>query len=82
MIINQINFRASLLALMFILFILNSSILNAQSGSSVVKGLVPNKNSDPEVGVMVIVRNTKTILLLVQVQIVGAISPFPGYHLS
>lgn len=57
--ISRINSRATLFALMLLLFILNSVNLNAQS-SSVVKGVVQNNNNEPLSGVSVIIRNTKT----------------------
>ncbi|MCW3111820.1 MAG: SusC/RagA family TonB-linked outer membrane protein [Segetibacter sp.] len=57
--IDQFNSRASLFALMFLLFVLHSSKSEAQSTSE-IKGVVQNNNNEPLPGVSVIVRNTKT----------------------
>jgi hypothetical protein len=57
--IDQFNSRASLFALMFLLFVLHSSKSEAQSTSE-IKGVVQNNSNEPLPGVSVIVRNTKT----------------------
>jgi TonB-linked SusC/RagA family outer membrane protein len=58
--INSTNSRATLFALMFLLFILPSFDLFAQGSSIVVKGMVQNTINEPLPGVSIIVRNTKT----------------------
>lgn len=55
---NRINYSASLFALL-LLSILLSSNLHAQTGTSIVKGVVQNNNSEPLPGVSVIIKNAK-----------------------
>lgn len=58
--IDHLNSRTKFAALMFLLFILPSFNLSAQSKASLVKGVIQNTNNEPIAGVTVIVRNTKT----------------------
>src|SRR5205085_9672928 len=58
--INRINSRATLFALMLLLFISESFQLYAQGKPGVVKGVVLDGKGEPLSGVSVIARNTKT----------------------
>ncbi|MEJ7767412.1 MAG: TonB-dependent receptor [Chitinophagaceae bacterium] len=56
---NLLEPKATLYALMFFLFILKASGVNAQERPGLVKGVVTNNNGDPIAGVSVIIKNTK-----------------------
>ncbi|MEJ7829303.1 MAG: SusC/RagA family TonB-linked outer membrane protein, partial [Segetibacter sp.] len=49
-----------IIPLIFLAFILHSTHSNAQGNTSVVKGVVQDKNNEPLPGVSVIIKNTKT----------------------
>lgn len=58
---NYFKFRAASCALMLLVFLLTHlPRLNAQTTTSIVKGIVQNNNKEPLAGVSVIIRNTKT----------------------
>ncbi len=57
---DPLKSKASFYALIFLLFILKASDVNAQEKPSLVKGVVKNNNGDPLAGVSVIIKNTKT----------------------
>lgn len=57
--LNPFKLRTAFYALMFLLFILKASDINAQNILGLVKGTVTNNNGEPLAGVSVIVRNTK-----------------------
>src|ERR1700712_154483 len=52
--------RASLYALMLLLFFFQSAQLFSQDKTSLVRGVVQNSNDEPLTGVSVIIRNSKT----------------------
>ncbi len=58
--INLLNSKATFFALMFLLFILKASNVNAQAKTSLIKGIVTDNNGEPIPGVSVIIRNTQT----------------------
>ena len=57
---NLLKSRATLHALIFLLFILSASHINAQERSGLVKGVITNNVGVPIAGVSVIARNTKS----------------------
>lgn len=57
---NLLKFKGYYIALMFLTFNLHSSHLNAQGGTSLVKGVVQNNSNEPLPGVSVIIRNSTT----------------------
>lgn len=57
---NLLRWRSNFIALIFLTFILHSTHSVAQGNTSMVKGVVQDKNNEPLPGVSVIIRNTKT----------------------
>ncbi len=58
--INPLKFRATLYALMFLFFIVNPPIVNAQTKLSLIKGVVTDNDGNSLPGVSVIVKNSRT----------------------
>ena len=57
---NHFKFRGTAVVLFLLIFILYSSLANAQERTSLVKGIVQSNSNEPLPDVSVIIRNTKT----------------------